>query len=76
MHEKLLLKLDQEGERTVKVEENLTLQAEALKNQNKEENHARMILQVIRICRIFKLLLTSFPDLLSIHREILLEKSL
>jgi len=46
IHHKLMVGLEQERERAIEIEDSLTLQVEALKKSNKEENHARMILQV------------------------------
>ena len=46
IHHKLLLALDQEREKSIEVEDSMSMQVEALKKSNKEENHARVILQV------------------------------
>ena len=46
IHHKLMVGLEQERERAIEIEDNLTLQVETLKKSNKEENHGRMILQV------------------------------
>jgi len=45
IHDKLLLKLDQERGKAAEIEENLSLTCEALKKQVKEESRARTILQ-------------------------------
>jgi len=45
IHHKLLLALDQEREKAIEVEDSMSMQVEALKKSNKEENHARVILQ-------------------------------
>ena len=49
IHHKLLLTLEQEREKAIEVEDSMTMQVEALKKSNKEENHARVILQVLLI---------------------------
>ena len=53
IHNKLLLALDQEREKAIEVEDSMSMQVEALKKSNKEENHARVILQVSIIRYIF-----------------------
>lgn len=45
IHDRLMLRLEQERSRVVEVEENLNMQCDLLKKQVKEESHARIILQ-------------------------------
>lgn len=45
VHNKLLVTLEQEREKAIEIEENLSLQVDGLKKSNKEENYARVILQ-------------------------------
>jgi len=44
IHDTLLLTLDQERKKAIDAEDSLTIQVEALKRTNREENHARVIL--------------------------------
>lgn len=46
IHEKLLLRLDQARGKAAEIEENLITQSVMLKKESKDENHARVILQV------------------------------
>ena len=53
IHDKLLLTLDQERMKAIDAEDSLTIQVEALKRTNREENHARVILHVCLILFVF-----------------------